>query len=298
VHKPVLTTLVNTSYEPEWHLDNPRLTPAKVAAVRWLDGITARRWGTWFVAVTEAVKSSAVRRLGIAPERITVIPRGLAAERLVPPGVDEIAALKSGLSWADAYPVILSVGRLVPQKGHRYAIEAMAEVLKVFPRACLAIAGEGQLRGTLEALVRESGVEDHVQFLGQRADVPALLAASGLFVFPSLFEGFAGALVEAMVTGKPCIASRFLGVEELTDGGQAVYLVPPRSPADLSGAITYLTQHPEVAANLGARAGKWAREKFDARAGTRTLENLYVLLTEGRSPHSATARLGGTVENA
>ncbi len=273
--KPVVTTLVNTTYEPEWRRDNPKLTPAKVAIVRGLDGVTARQLGTRFVAVTRAVRSSAIRHLGIAPDRITVIPRGIQLDRIAPPSADRVAALRAQLGWEGAYPVVLSVGRLVPQKGHRYAIEAMVRVARTYPRALLVVAGEGPLRGELGRLARSTGQADRVHLLGERQDVAALLAAADLFVFPSLFEGFGGALVEAMAANKPCVTARFAGVDELTDDGRVARVVPAASPDALAGALIELAGAPKAAAALGTAAGELARSRFDINAAVRSHEELY-----------------------
>jgi glycosyltransferase involved in cell wall biosynthesis len=159
----------------------------------------------------------------------------------------------------------------------------MAEVVGPFPRARLAIVGEGPLRPMLESRIQQLGLRGHVQLLGKREDVPVLMAAADLFVFPSLFEGFAGALVEAMAMHKPCIASRFLGAEELTRGGQVACLVPPRSPADLSKAIVRLAGHREEAARLGEQAAEWARARYDIRLSVRAWEDLYLQLTQHRA---------------
>jgi glycosyltransferase involved in cell wall biosynthesis len=278
---PVITHLVNTTYEGEWRRDNPRLTAMKVALVQGLDGVTARHFGAWFVAVTEAVRASAIRQLGIPPDRVSVIPRGLQLDHMVAPPPDQVAALRRRLGWTEAYPVILSVGRLVPQKGHRYAIGAMTGVAQRFPETVLAVAGAGYLRNELEQVAQRAGQARRVQFLGERQDIHALLAAADLFVFPSLFEGFGGALVEAMAMGKPCVAARFAGVEEITDGGRTSRLVPAAAPDDLAAAIVQLAEDRAAAKELGAEAEAWARSRFDIRRTAAALERLYAHLLSG-----------------
>ncbi len=280
--KPVVTTLVNTIYEPEWRRDNPRLTPTKVAIARGLDGVTSRLWGTWFVAVTLAVRASAIRHLGIPQDRISIIPRGLPLDQIAPPPADQVAALRRDLGWDRHYPVVLSVGRLVPQKGHRYAIQAMARVAQAYPGALLAVAGEGPMCGELESLARSTGQADRIRLLGERRDVPGLLAATDLFIFPSLFEGFGGALVEAMAADKPCVTTQFAGVEELTDGGRVARVVPSASPDALGDALIDLARSPGAARALGAGAGEWARSRFDISTAVRSHELLYERLMARR----------------
>ncbi len=270
---PVITTLVNTTYEPEWRLDNPQLTPWKVWAVRIVDRATARLHGTWYVAITESVKISAVRQLRIPPERIEVIPRGLVPESYAVE--EDPARIRRELGWEDTYPLILNVGRLVPQKGQRYAVRAMPAVVARFPNARLVIAGEGRLRSILEREVRELGMDAHVSLLGERTDVRRLLHAADLFVFPSLFEGFGNALLEAMAAGRPCVCSDIPPLREVTDGGRVAVLVEPRSPAGLAAALVRLAADTTTARALGHEAQAWVRERYDLRSVVASQEAFY-----------------------
>jgi glycosyltransferase involved in cell wall biosynthesis len=277
---PVITSLVNTTYEPEWRWDNPRLTPWKVWAVRALDRATARLEGTWYVAITESVKASAVRQLGIPPERIAVIPRGLAPEEWA--GQGDRARIRQALGWGDAYPVILTVGRLVPQKGQQYAIRAMPAVVGRFPTARLVIVGEGRLRRALEDQARGLGMAGHVCLLGERDDVGRLLQAADIFVFPSLFEGLGNAVLEAMASGRPCVCSDIPPLREVTDGGRVAVLVEPRSPAGLAAALTRLAEDPAGAQALGRQAQAWVRARYDIRRVVASLEAFYQRVVDQR----------------
>jgi glycosyltransferase involved in cell wall biosynthesis len=274
---PVVTSLVNTAYEPEWKLDNPHLSWWKVSLVQGVDTMTSR-WGAMFVALTEAVKRSAVRRLAIPENKIQVIPRGFAFEDGTVPPAASVAALRAALDCTNTYPVLLNVARLVPQKGQHHLIKAMAQVRQVFPQARLIIAGEGWLRGDLEALIRAHGLESCVRLLGDRADVPALLAFADIFIFPSLFEGFGVSLMEAMGSGKPCIASDIDVLREVTDNGTKALLVPSQSPEALTEAILRLAKDRALAGRLGAEAMEWTRRQYDVRQCVKALEGLYETL--------------------
>jgi glycosyltransferase involved in cell wall biosynthesis len=275
---PVITSLVNTTYEPEWRLDNPRLTPWKVWSVQAIDRLTARLHDMWYVAITASVKASAVRQLGIPPERIVVIPRGLVPERWATH--EDAATVRRSLGWQDAYPVILNVGRLVPQKGQQYAIRAMAAVVARFPEARLVIAGEGRLRPMLQHMIRDLGLTDHVSLLGERDDVAGLLHAADIFVFPSLFEGLGNAVLEAMAAGKPCVCSDIPPLREITDNGRVAALVEARSPAGLASALVRLAEDREAAAELGRQAQAWVRRHYDIRVAVGMLEALYRQVAE------------------
>jgi glycosyltransferase involved in cell wall biosynthesis len=278
---PVVTTLVNTTYDPEWWLDNLYLNRRRVQLLQLVDRCTSQWWGTRFVALTHGVKQSAARQLGIPLNRIAVIPRGFPFDEITTLPPHEIAALRQQLA-GDAYPLLLNVGRLVPQKGQRYLIEAMSRVIRVFPRAHLLIAGEGKWRSDLQALVEERGLRQSVQLLGERRDVYALLAAADMFVFPSLFEGFGVSLLEAMALGRPCVVSDIAVLREVTDGGTRALLAPIRSPDALAEAVIRLAGDREVAGRIGAAAAEWARDQFDIRRCVAAVEDTYRALANQR----------------
>ena len=272
---PVVTSLVSMTYEPEWYLDNPRLSPWKAELARIIDGATARRWGTRFVAITESVKKSAVRQLGLSPETITVIPRGVPVNGpAVPQGPDR-AELRAAFGWTDDYPVILNVARLVPQKGQRYVIRAMAGVKQAFPRARLVIAGDGWQRPLLEELIKEQGLQENVTLLGERQDIFSLLVAADIFVFPSIVEGLGNALIEAMAAGVPCVASRIPALREVTGDGSVALLAELQSPSSLTAGLLRLADDRAFATALGESGRTWVRQRFNIQHSVAALESLY-----------------------
>ncbi len=291
--KPVVTSLVSTTYEPEWFVDNPHLKAWKVWLARTLDAASARWWGTRFVAITESVKASAIRQLGLLPGSICVIPRGVTLNGSVEPGESDVASIRAAYGWADTYPLILNVGRLVPPKGQRYAILAMKDVLLKFPRARLVIAGEGWSRATLERLTREAGLTDHVTFLGERQDVTTLLHAADLFVFPSISEGLGNALLEAMAAGKPCVASGIPALREVTGEGTVALLAVPRSPESLAAQLMRVAGDRVFARDLGEAARAWVRSHYNIRDSVAALESLYEDLLSGEAARVDHTRAGG-----
>ncbi len=278
---PVVTTLVNPTYEPEWRVDNPRLTPYKVWIVQTVDRLTSRWAGAYFISVNNSVKASAVRQLGLAGDRIAVIPRGIAFDKLVEPPDNEVAAVRRSLGWDGTYPVLLNVGRLVPQKGQRYAIRAMPHILARFPDARLAIAGEGGLRSELSTLIESLGLERHVTLLGERHDVNVLLRAADILVMPSLFEGAANALLEAMTAGKPSVVSDIPSLREGTRDGAFALLARIQTPEDLGAKVLRLAEDRDFAQQMGRAARDWVRTHYDLQPSVVALEAFYRRLVDG-----------------
>jgi glycosyltransferase involved in cell wall biosynthesis len=280
---PVLTSLVNTSYDAVRTLD-PRVSPARLRWVKTIDAFTARHFTTWFHAISEAVKASAVAELHIPPERVTVITRGRDPLRMGQPGPERRARARHGLGLSDTDEVILNVARQEFQKGQEYLLQAADQVLRRRPAARLLIVGrEGNATPELKRMHASLPTRDRIQFLGHRDDVPELLCASDVFAFPSLFEGLGGALLEAMALGVPIVASRVPAVQEVLEDGTNGLLVEPRSAAALAEGVSMLLENAELrgAYALQARSAFVDRYTLD-RIGSRMVDLFYTVADMGR----------------
>src|SRR5690606_24120798 len=125
---------------------------------------------------------------------------------------------------------LINVARLIPRKGQMELVRAMPEVLRRYPVAQLLFAGEGHSRATLAEAISAARLDAHVHLLGTVAAIPELLALSDIFVFASHFEGLPGALIEAMLAGKPIVAVDTPVHRELVAHGQTGWLIPSRDP--------------------------------------------------------------------
>lgn len=279
---PLIDAFVNDSYSPyRWQA----LSPAgrlKLRAVWLLDRLTAR-WATWFTAVSASVRDSNCRALGVPPERVSVIHRGRDPQRFRRLDRSEQAEVRAALGVDDRQPLLLNVARLLPRKGQHELLGAMLRVLDEHPRAVLWLAGEGEGRASLETQTRELGLTDSVRLLGSRQDVPRLLGAADLFVFPSHYEGHAGALVEAMMAGLPIVATDTSIHRESVTEGETARLVPIGEPEALARAICELLREREWAERMGARARQVALERFPIDRVAARHEALYREIARGRS---------------
>jgi glycosyltransferase involved in cell wall biosynthesis len=256
---PHISNLANTAYDPA-RLADPNVDERRLRVVKWVDGFTSRHMTDHFHAVSQAVKDSTVESLRVDPNRVTVVKRGRDPDRLGRRTPERTAAARTELDIAPKADVVVTVGRQEYQKGHRYLIEAFAAVVASRPDARLLIAGrQGHSTASLQRLVSELGLESVVTLLGHRDDIPDVLAASDLFVFPSLYEGLGGALIEALALGLPVVATDLPAIREVVREGQNAVLVPPRDAEALGSAIITLLEDPARLASFGKRS----RELFD-----------------------------------
>ncbi len=157
--------------------------------------------------------------------------------------------LRAELGLSDDVPLIGAVGRLTEQKGFRYLLEALAIVRRSLPQAQLVIAGDGELRSTLEA----QGGKDAVHFLGWRGDVPLVMADIDVLAVPSLWEGFGLVTLEAMALSKPVVASLVSALPEIVADGETGLLVPPADSKALAGALCVVLADKARARAMGER---------------------------------------------
>lgn len=154
-----------------------------------------------------------------------------------------------------------NVARLAEQKGHRDLIAAAARVLERHSDVRFVVAGDGELRGELEQLAAPLG--ERFEFLGERDDVPDLLASFDVFAFPSHFEGLCLAVIEAQAAGVPVVATPVGGIRETVVEGETGYLVPVGDPQVLAERISWCLDHGEEARLVAAEARGRVAAQFD-----------------------------------
>lgn len=218
---------------------------------------------------------------GIAPEDVTFVPNGIDA---VPPGDRERARRELGVP--EGAPLLGAVAVLREQKGLDVLVRAVAEIAREVPDVRLAVAGEGPERASLDALADELGIGPRVLLLGNRSDVPDLLAAFDVAVSASWFEGSPLAAMEYMDAALPIVATRVGGMPDLIDDGVHGRLVEAGDAGGLAAAVVDLLRDPERARAMGERARERRRAEFDLDGTVRTLEAMYERLVAERGRRS------------
>lgn len=255
---PVLTSLVNTSYEPV-RLADPAISGWKLRGAHLVDRFTARHLTAHFHAISHTVKEAAVRDMRLEPDRIAVIERGRDPDRLGTPGEERRQRARQALALSGDRQVVLSVGRQEFQKGQRHLLDAASRLVASRPNLVFLLAGRsGNASEELVRLRDKFGLDERFRFLGHRDDVPDLLAAADLFVFPSLYEGLGGAVIEAMALGLPVVATDIPAMREVLDPDRGAILIPPGDPISLANAIVSLLDDPDRRKAFGL----WNRQVF------------------------------------
>lgn len=236
------------------------------AALRW-----AFRRSDAAVAVSRATKVQLDEDLGLDPTVLTLVPNGIP----VRPG--DRQKLRAELGLAEGELLVLSVGSLIPRKGHKTVLEAM-KILKNegFERPFrFAVAGRGELKESLVQWANELGVGSQFTLLGVRNDIPDVQAAADIFVMPSLWEGLPLAVLEAMLAGSAIIATSASGIPEAITDNEHGLLVQPEDPQALAASLRRLLSDGGERARLGAAAKARGESVFTIGKMTDAYEALY-----------------------
>lgn len=285
---PLVGTLVNDSYGAYSWQEKKGI---KYRLVWLLDRLTAGIPIHWIANATSLVDAH-VKTLGTDPKKVSVVYRG----RVVPPprsvssprsaspqtetkcspqaepdkqkrmACEDLPTGHAGTGHDDSVSPIrhfISYGRLLERKGFQDLISAFAVVQRDYPDCTLTIYGEGIFRKHLEDLVKILKLQESVKLPGKVSDPTDLLLTADCFVFPSWFEGFSGALVEAMMSGIPIIASDIpMNLEAVTLGKNALTF-PVKDRAALRQQMRHAIEHPALMNELGSAARLEAIERFD-----------------------------------
>ena len=200
-----------------------------------------------FICASEAIRQMLVAD-GVPPDRTVTVHEGIDLDHVrSAPAVNVHEAF-----WLPhRAPVVGNVAALVPHKGQRHLIEAAHLVIQQMPDVRFLILGEGELRDSLERLVREHHLEKHVFLPGFRTDVLGCMKGFDLFVMSSVTEGLGTALLDAMACGKAIVGTRTGGIPEVVEDGETGTLVPPRDHAAMAQAILNMLADDEQRRRMG-----------------------------------------------
>jgi glycosyltransferase involved in cell wall biosynthesis len=227
------------------------------------------------IAVSRALAARLGDTFRISAGKIQVVHNGIPTAQF-----DREAEPRLRTAWSGNMqtPIVVCLARLHRQKGIVFLLQAATRV----PEAVFVVVGDGPDREKLEAQARELRVQDRVVFLGQRDDVPDLLASCDVFVLPSLWEGLPLSILEAMAANRPVIATSVGGTPEAITNGETGLLVPPSDPIALAEAIQAVLHDPEFARGLATRGRAHVRQEFSVETMVRRITGIYEDLLDGR----------------
>lgn len=242
-----------------------RMSPAA-----WRAHVALERLGRRFtdVLMTQSAEDAETARAeGIAPGgAVTVIGNGVDPALFRPGTVAERAAARAAMGVAEGDVVAVMIGRMVAEKGYPELLAALSRT----PGLTLACIGtrlesdhEGAVDAALAAAQRQPGTASRLRLLGYRTDVAALLRGADLFVLPSHREGMPRAIIEAMMTGLPVVATEIRGAREQVIDGETGLLVPVKDEAALASALGRLVADPALRGRMGAASLARARAEYD-----------------------------------
>jgi glycosyltransferase involved in cell wall biosynthesis len=230
------------------------------------------------IAVSRSTAEFVVGPRQMPPERVKVVYLGVPLEEFSQPrSADEVAAARADLGVNPDEFVAGTVTRLHDSKGNSYLVDAARLVLNERPRARFFVVGEGPLRPELEARAKAHGLSDRFVFTGFAKDVPRVVSAFDLSVFPSLWEGTPLTVFEALAMGKPIVATDADGLVDVLTHDHDAVIVAKRNASALAGAIVRLIDAPQERARLAA-AARVTGQQYDIAAFVRKMERLYDLL--------------------
>jgi glycosyltransferase involved in cell wall biosynthesis len=229
------------------------------------------------ISVSEEARQYHIKISGTSPKQVATIYNGIDLSTFL--NMDyalQRNAVRAELGIPRDANVLVTVAVLRPPKGIQYMIRALPSILAVHPNTFYLVVGSGSHHDALVEEVKKAGVNKQVIFAGMRKDVPRLLAASDVFVLPTLTEALPTVLAEAMAAKLPIVASRVGGIPEMITNGQNGFLVEPGDIDGLTKVCNHLLEHPEKREDMGAEGWKTVRQKFSIERQVDQLKELYL----------------------
>ena len=256
-----LESLVNEMYSP-FRLADPHVTRMKLEGYRLVDGIT-QHWGVdHFHANGQSVAKHYHDKLNIAAHRMTIIPRGRQSNPFIGDALNRESVRKQ-LRTGNRV-MLINVARQEFQKGIEVLVESLNKLGGEKEKIQLVLAGrEGNRTSLIREKIREGNLEHQVVMVGHRQDIPSLLAAADVFVFPSRFEGLPGALIEAEAAGLPIVCSDIPNNGEVVIENRNALFFPVDDVDTLAHHLQQLVTQADRRITFGSESSRIFKESFD-----------------------------------
>ncbi|MEK7463248.1 MAG: glycosyltransferase [Patescibacteria group bacterium] len=229
------------------------------------------------ISPTSAITEYAKNTIKFPAEKIIEIPTNAVDEtRFIDLKIDK-KTFKESLGVPANARMILTIGRLISQKGHSVLLDAAPKVLTGTENVYFLIVGDGRLEKELKEKAEKLGIADKIKFLGARRDTPELLAVSDIFVFPSIWEGQGLILFEAFFSKIPIVASNVGGIPDVVIDGKTGILTSPGDADDLANKLLIALENPEMSKKMANNAFEKYKNRTMANSAKK-LEDLFIRL--------------------
>jgi glycosyltransferase involved in cell wall biosynthesis len=245
-----------------------------------------------FIGVASSHGEHLVHREGFPAAKVRVIPNGVDVERFA--AGDPSGAVRRELNIAADAPVVGIVAALRPEKNHELFLRIAARVRNELPAAQFIIVGDGDLRERLIQCAGELKVNDCVHFLGNRSDVPQVLAALDVFLLTSRNEANPVSVLEAFSAGKPVVAPRVGSLAESVAEGTSGFLTTPGEETEAADRVIELLRAPARAQAMGAAGQQTVRDQWSLQRMVRGYEDLMAEVYESKCRRAAARPRGAS----
>lgn len=269
---PLVNSLVNNSYIKQRYKNLNKISRLKLFFVQQYDMYTSKNVDL-FISNSKAIKDTNAKALNIPDSKIMVIHRGRELRDFTEIDTGSLEKLRDEFHLHNK-TILLNVSRLLDRKGQLDLLKSFQRVIKKNPHCILLIAGEGDYRGVLENYILKNNLTAYIKLIGNRNDIPLLLSAANLFVFPSWYEGLPGALIEAMMSNTPIIASNIPENLECVDESCAV-IFEKGNVESLFDSINFALANEKGLKKKSEKAMEIAIEKFSISKISQEYENAY-----------------------
>lgn len=249
---------------------------AAVRVYEFLDSLLLRKFDA-VVAVSDQIAKS-LYLSGIRPSRVCVIDNGIDLMSF-----SEGRATNPEPATTEPRLVVGTVGRLVPQKGLEYFLRAAREILLDFPDVTFVIIGDGPDREKLEQMARDLAIANHVVFTGLTTNMPEAYASMNVFALASIDEGMPMAILEALASKTPVVATSVGAVPRLILSGKTGFLVAPRDVQALKLAILKLLKDSDLRSQFGIAGQELVKRRHSRDIMARNYLRLYKQIAAGKA---------------
>lgn len=251
----------------------------KVSFYEWLERrVIGRLVGIVFVSEGQRKK---LKSFGIQGRKNWVVHNAVSIDRLGKGQATELrGTVCKRLGIPENSKMIVTAGRLSPEKGHRFLVEAIGKIVKKEKNTFFIFCGTGPSKNDLEKQARELGIYEQCRFAGFRRDLNEIFRVMDLLVLPSLTEGLPNVVLEAFACAKPVIATNVGGVPEIVEDGINGILVSSKRSDLLAEALERLVSSPKMARQMGQAGYCKVKSAFTFKEQTQKFEEIYHQILE------------------